>query len=97
MSSIVYTHAELRDILQPILQRYSMASARLFGSYARQEATPESDIDVLVRAGDGEPFDVLAVAEDLHRATGKSVDVYEESELRPGAFRDAVLREAVAL
>lgn len=51
-----------------------MASARLFGSYARQEATAESDIDVLVHAGDGDPFDVLAVAEDLYRATGKSVD-----------------------
>lgn len=97
MSSVVYTHAELRDILQPILRHYRMASARLFGSYARQEATAESDIDVLVRAGDGDPFDVLAVAEDLHRATGKAVDVYEESELKPGAFRDAVLQEAVAL
>ena len=85
MSSVVYTHAELHDILQPILRRYRMASARLFGSYARQEATAESDIDV------------LAVAEDLHRATGKAVDVYEESELKPGAFRDAVLQEAVTL
>lgn len=42
-------------------------------------------------------FDVLVVAEDFHRATGKAVDVYEESELKPGAFHDAVLREAVAL
>ena len=97
MSSVVYTHAELRDILQPILQHYRMALALPFGSYAHQEATAESSIDVLVHAGDGDPFDVLAVAEDLHRATGKAVDAYEESELKPGAFRDAVLQEAVTL
>lgn len=78
-------------------RRDHMASAHLFGSYARQEATAESDIDVLARASDDGPFDVLAVAEDLHRATEKAVNVYEESELKPGAFRDAVPQEAVAL
>ena len=42
-------------------------------------------------------LDVFGVAEEIHRITGKPVDVYEASELNPGAFRDAIMREAVAL
>lgn len=44
---------ELREILQqqlPLLkERYGVASLGLFGSYVRREASPESDLDVLVR------------------------------------------------
>lgn len=97
MGGKVYTREELSGIVCPILKSYNMRSASLFGSYARDEATPKSDIDVLVYAGEGALFDVLAVAEDLHCATGKGVDVYEVSELKPGDFRDNVLAETVEL
>ena len=75
-----------------------MASASIFGSYARGQADADSDIDVLVCGGPGfRALDVFGVAEELHRCTGKAVDVYERSELEPGPFRDAVLSEAVAI
>lgn len=45
--------AELQGLLRrqlPLLQeRYGVESLGLFGSYARGEAGPESDLDVLVR------------------------------------------------
>jgi uncharacterized protein len=48
-----YDIAELRRVLQqhlPTLQeRYGVESLGLFGSYVRGEASPESDLDVLVR------------------------------------------------
>ena len=44
----VYSHAELREMILPLLDRYGMASASLFGSYAREEASERSDIDVLL-------------------------------------------------
>ena len=94
----VYTIDELRSILSPILERYGMASASLFGSYARGQADADSDIDVILYVKPGfRALDVFGVAEELHRRTGKAVDVYEQSELEPGAFRDSVMREAVAL
>ena len=39
---------------------------------------------------------MFGVAEELHRRTGKKVDVYEQSELEPGPFRDSVMKEAMA-
>ena len=74
-----------------------MREAKLFGSYARGEATENSDIDVVVDKGPCRHLTVCGLAEDIYRATGKTPDVYDISELKEGAFRDTVLREAVAL
>ena len=98
MVDVVYTQGELRDMILPLLEKHGMASARLFGSYARGEADGASDIDVLLCRQEGTSlFNVCGLAEDLHRVSGKRVDVYEESELCASPFRDAVLREAIAL
>ena len=43
------------------------------------------------------PLGIFGVAEELSRASGKRVDVYEMSELDPGPFRETVLKEAVPL
>lgn len=95
---LVYTLEQLRQLIIPLLKQYGMKGASIFGSYARGEATPDSDIDVLLYGGDSfRHFNVFAVAEELHEASGKAVDVYEISELDDGPFRDTVLREAVAL
>lgn len=98
MAEVVYTVDEIREMVLPLLDRYGMSQARLFGSYARGAADADSDIDVLLVGGEGfRPLDVFGVAEDLHRASGKRVDVYEISELDEGPFREAVMREAVSL
>ena len=65
----------------PLLEKYDMRSASLFGSYARNEADENSDIDLLLEGNPGfRPF-----------------DVFEISELDEGEFRDRVLREAIRL
>lgn len=98
MAAVVYTQSELRELVLPLLERFDMASAFLFGSYARNEATASSDIDLLLEGNAGfKALGVFGVAEELHRLTGKAVDVYEISELDRGPFKDAVLREAVRL
>ncbi len=98
LASGVLETSEIRAMVLPLLERYGMRSASLFGSYARGEANEESDIDILLEGGFGfKPLDIFGVAEDLHRASGKQVDVFEVSELDAGTFRDTVLREAVRL
>lgn len=93
-SGVVYSTNELRDLIVPLVRKYGMRGARLFGSYARG-ADASSDIDVLLD-GDGgfRSLSVYALSEDLRASSGKDVDVYELSELGPGEFRDTVLREA---
>lgn len=95
---VVYTLEQLHDMIVPLVERYGMRRASIFGSYARGEADADSDIDVLLDGGESfRPINVFAVAEDLYEMSGKRVDVYELRELDEGPFRDTVLREAVAL
>lgn len=44
----VYTTAEIADKVRPIAKAYGIDKVYLFGSYARGEATEESDIDFYV-------------------------------------------------
>ena len=94
---MIYTTDQLLQIILPILKKYRAESALLFGSYARQAATQASDIDLLVIGGaEFDPTDVFCIADELHRATGKPVDVYELCELEQGSpFYNAVMSEGV--
>lgn len=79
---MIYTTEELRTIVLPLLKKYGAKQAILFGSYARREANAASDIDLLIIGGeDFDPTDVFSLADDLHRLTGKDVDVYELQEV----------------
>lgn len=42
-----YNIEEIKRIILPILQRYGVKRAGLFGSYVRGEAKERSDIDIL--------------------------------------------------
>lgn len=95
----VYTHGELTALVLPLMEKYRVEAARLFGSYARGEATAESDIDLLLIGGQGfRPVDVFAFAEDLHDSSGKAVDVYElrEIEMDSPLYRN-ISREGIAI
>lgn len=45
---MVYTFQEIQSHVLPIIQKYRIPSMYLFGSYARGDATEESDLDFLV-------------------------------------------------
>ena len=53
----LYAIDEIGTIASPIVRRFGMRRMRLFGSYARGEATPDSDPDF--RADPGEPCDFM--------------------------------------
>jgi predicted nucleotidyltransferase len=99
MSEHVYSQAELVRIILPLLKKYHAARAILFGSYARNEATTLSDIDLVVVGGDAfDPTDVLCIADELHHATGKAVDVYELREINAGTeFYNTIMGEGVRI
>ena len=96
-NTTIYTIEQLRDIIAPFARNRDFASAYLFGSYARGEASGTSDIDILVDKGNARALAVCGLANHVYRATGKMTDVFDISELDQGSFRDSVLREAVAL
>lgn len=51
MSDKVYTIDEIKAIAAPIAAQYGVSALYLFGSYARGEATPVSDLDFRVEKG----------------------------------------------
>ena len=95
------TLAELRSVRDRIVEivgRYHGSNVRVFGSVARGDAQPDSDIDFLVDVPAGVSlFDLGGMHYDLGELLGLDVDVvYFHAETRP-EFRSSVEREVVAL
>ncbi|KYC43490.1 DNA polymerase subunit beta [Scytonema hofmannii PCC 7110] len=88
--------ADREEILR-IAASYGAYNVRVFGSVARGEARPDSDVDFLVEL---EPqrtlLDQIALMQSLEELLGRKVDVTEPETLHE-LIRDKVLREAVAL
>jgi predicted nucleotidyltransferase len=66
--------------------------AWLFGSFARGEATPESDVDILVEFDHSSPIGLFAYAQmwrELEERLGRQVDLVEEGTLLPFAVESA--------
>ena len=93
------TKYEIEKAIRLLLQKYHAESALLFGSYARGDATPQSDLDVIVFGGKNfKKTNIFAFAEDLREITGKNVDAFEISEVDPdSAFYDSIHREGVKI
>lgn len=85
-----------REILQ-IAARYGAGQVRVFGSVARGEAGPHSDVDILVTLEPGRSLlDLIALKQDLEDLLGRPVDVVTEAAVSP-YLRAQVLQSAVAL
>jgi uncharacterized protein len=86
--------ATLRDH-QPVLAAMGIRHAGVFGSVARGEAGPESDIDILVEFEPGQPRDIYAyvgIQERVATLFSGRVDVVDRGALRP-RLRGTVMRD----
>ena len=95
----VLTFSEIEAIVRQLLYQYHAESAILFGSYARGEATKDSDIDLIVIGGKNFiPRNIFAVGEDLREITGRSADVFEIREVNPDTpFYHSVMKEGIRI
>lgn len=79
-------NAQLIKILQKYFATKPISKAWVFGSYARNEQTPDSDLDILVTYEEGyRPglFGICAIINELETLVGKKVDLVEEGRLYP--------------
>lgn len=84
------------QILQ-IAERRGVCHVRLFGSMARDDARPDSDVDLLVELEPGRTGLALGgFLMDVSELLDRKVDVVTEKALHPG-IREVVLREAQPL
>jgi uncharacterized protein len=97
---VVNTGRRIREHRDEILQmaaRHGAGNIRIFGSVARGEETPESDVDFLIDiTGETTPWFPGSLAADLEQLLGRRVQVVIRRSLSH-LIRDEVLREAVPL
>ncbi len=91
---LIEDHRE--DILR-VAARHGARNVRVFGSLARGDSRPDSDVDLLVEAGpDRTPFFPAGLLADLEDLLGRKVDVVTEDALH-WYIRARVLKEALPL
>ena len=84
------------EILQ-LAAQHGAHNVRIFGSAARGDAGPESDVDFLVEFEDGRSLlDLSGLWLDLEELLGRKVDVAQPQTLH-WYIRDRVLKEAIPL
>jgi predicted nucleotidyltransferase len=86
-----------RDEIEAIARRHGACGIRVFGSVARGEADPHSDVDLLVDLEPGRSvMDLGGLLMDLREHLHCKVDVMTQAMLKP-RIRERVLREATPL
>jgi predicted nucleotidyltransferase len=82
-----------KEILE-LASKHGATKIRVFGSVARGDARPDSDIDFLVNLESGRSLmDLARLLRDLQTLLGREVDVVTEAGLRP-RIRPQVLKDA---
>ena len=88
---------EIRRKAAPVLRRYDVARAAVFGSMARGEGTQDSDIDLLVEfKGRKSLLDLAGLKLELEELLGRQVDVVTYASLHP-LLRNRILAEQRAI
>ena len=94
VDDLIANHRE--DILR-ICAKHGARNVRVFGSFARGDATPDSDLDLLVTVGPSRtaffPGGLLADLQDL---LSRKVDIVTQDALH-WYIRERVLKEAIPL
>ena len=75
-----------------ICKRNDVSYCAVFGSFARGEATDESDVDLLVRFSKPKGIEFIGIGLELEDALGKRVDLVTEKSLHR-LIRESVLED----
>ena len=94
---------ELRTLLKAFCEKHGIRRLEIFGSTARDQATPDSDVDMLVSFDEGQPVstaELLEMAGEAEELVGVPVDfvLRKSLEKSPNRFaREHILASAVCV
>ena len=87
---MVYTIEQLIERITPVAEKYQLRAVYIFGSYAKGEATDESDVDILVDRTDSivKGWIIGGLYNDLCESVGKNVDMLTTHALTQDGAKD---------
>ena len=81
----------------PILKKYNVVRAGIFGSYARGESKKNSDIDILIEfKGEKSFFDLVRLERELNKLLKKKVDLLTYNSINH-LLKERILSEEVKI
>ena len=99
MDKRIFTLENIMAMVKPLAEKYQVKEIYLFGSYARGEATADSDVDLLVDLTNSNVRGIVlgGLYNDLEEALGVTVDLVTVASLeQPTSFRsDHAFRENI--
>lgn len=86
-----------REAVLRLAEQYGASDVRVFGSVARGEARPDSDVDLLVRFPPSRSiFDLVGLWLDLQDLMGREVSLIADS-IEDQQFLNRILEDAILL
>lgn len=97
MNDKIYTIEEIKEKVISIATNYNLKSITLFGSYARGEATKDSDIDLIINFDSESTLLTLSdIMNELEAAFNKEVDIVSHNSA-PARFMFNILEEEILM
>lgn len=94
----IYTIKKIKDTIKPILNKYGIYDINLFGSYARGEATKDSDVDIYCDKGNIKTLiDQVLLEEELKNALNKEVDIIFNTQILDDYFKKQIMKDLIKL
>ncbi len=85
---------EINNIIVNYLSQYNPERIGIFGSFARQEESKDSDIDILVGFKETiSLLDLVRIHRELSALLGKKVDLVTEQALKNKKIRDYIYND----
>lgn len=81
---MIYTIEQIKKIASSVAKKYDLKEVYIFGSYARKEATDDSDIDFLIDRTNSKIrslMDMGALYNDLQESFNKDIDIITTNSL----------------
>lgn len=87
-------HNEINTSIINYLRPYSPERIGIFGSFARREETPESDIDILVKFKRTlSLLDIAKIRRELSLILGREIDLVTEASVKNERLKTYIYRD----
>jgi predicted nucleotidyltransferase len=86
---------DIKKVIMPILQSYGVKKAAIFGSFARDEQTDQSDVDILIEPPDSMGLSFVRLKRDLEEKLNKKVDLVTYRTIHPLLRQDILKNQKI--